>query len=125
MSWDIEKYNDSTIPQYLKAQAKRDYLVSDAVAEEIADCWNTYYQYQGTKRAEQYNYSQYQGTFSNDIIYKFSPFANGDEAARWVNQWDELYDKMEAIYNDLPVAAKDAFMSKCFTRYVLRGMLPG
>ena len=109
MSWDIEKYNDSTIPQYLKAQAKRDYLVSDAVAEEIADCWNTYYQYQGTKRAEQYNYSQYQGTFSNDIIYKFSPFANGDEAARWVNQWDELYDKMEAIYNDLPVAAKDAF----------------
>ena len=98
MAWDIESADDSRITETLAAQAERDFNVSQKDAEEIAQCLDRYYQYNATKRVEFYGKG-----------YDFSVSGNGDEGMLWVNQWNNLVDRLEKIYISLDENAKDAF----------------
>ncbi len=98
MAWDIESADDSRIKEALAAQVGRDFNVSQRDAEEIADCLDRYYQYNATKRAEFYGKG-----------YDFSVSGNGDEGMLWVNQWNDLVDRLEKIYDSLDENARDAF----------------
>ena len=105
MAWDVERYSgNEAIVQFFEDVAARDYLADATTAKEIARCWNEYHRYQGHKRAE-----HYRGNYGIPVRYSFSTYANGDEAIRWVNMWDSLYSRMDAIWRSLPEAGRDVF----------------
>ena len=100
MGWDHDRYDYSTIPDYLKTIAARDFGLSDTDAAAVADILDTYYDVSIAKRAEFQGKNQ--GTEYSLVHY-------GDEAERQIVKIKEALDKSTAIYDKLPEQYKDAY----------------
>lgn len=104
MAWDVNKWNDTTVIEFLERQAKRDYGMSDDDAHIMANAVSEYYIINGTRKAEFYPKPD-----CGNIPTEFCTSGCGDESMLWVERIHNVIDTMDTLYNNLPEQYKDAF----------------
>ncbi|HHW46005.1 MAG TPA: hypothetical protein GXX17_03725 [Clostridiales bacterium] len=109
MAWDHDRYNDQTIPEFIKYIAERDFGLNDEDAATVAEILDTYYAVSSTKRPE------FQG---KDQGPEYSIIHYGDEAQLQINRMKDACDKSDRIYNKLPDQYKDAYFQ--LVHYMVR-----
>lgn len=97
MAWDPESFDGNSVGEYLKAQAMRDYNMSEEDAQIMADAICEYYVVNGSiRKAEFYANGDY-----NIHPVDFSVTANGDEGLIWVERLTALVDTLDGLYEKL------------------------
>ncbi|MCI8306621.1 MAG: hypothetical protein HFH14_01100 [Lachnospiraceae bacterium] len=109
MAWDSSYWNDTTVREYLKKQAARDYGLGDEDAAAMADAVSEYYEINGTRKAEFYAKADF-----GNAPKAFSATANGDEAMLWIERSNRVVGVMEKLYNKMPEQYRDAFYEQFY-----------
>ena len=112
MGRNVGKYDDTTISNFIAEIAKRDFLVDDETAEEIADIMAKYYQYNNAKRPE------FQGFESGNKDDTYDIVNYGDEGQIRIDQMSAIFERAQRIYDGLDESRKDAFYQMVY--YPLR-----
>jgi hypothetical protein len=109
LAWDPDAYNDKTIESvFLKEQALRDYRLSEADAETVADAMDRYCQLIGTKKSSWFN------SYTPSYEEGFSLSANGDEALLFLARCNDVVRDLGAVYEKLPEPYKTAFYQQIY-----------
>ncbi len=104
MACNPGRWNHENVSDFLVEWAARD--IDPRFAGEIADLMEEYYRLGFTRRPE--HLVQYR----HDTPLRYSWFSNtefNDEAMQRVNEYDKIASRAQAIYDQLPMARKDAF----------------
>ena len=104
MAWDSRYWDDTTVIEFLKNQAKRDYGMNDEDAAVMASAVSEYYAINGTRKAEFYEKPDY-----GSLPTEFCTSGCGDESMLWIERINKVVDTMEGLYNKLSDEYKDAF----------------
>ena len=112
LAYDVDSYDDTGYRAYMTDRALRDFTDDPALAEDIADLSVSF------KAAAETYKSDYAG---KENMPKLSQIANGDEALRLLEQFEEFAAEGERIYNLLPEQKKDAFFETVY--YAVRAQL--
>lgn len=94
MAWNPTAWNKDNLDDYLRRWAEREF--GPQYADGIADIVAKYAKYNGRRKPELLS----PGTFSLD---------NFNEAARVLSDWQEITQRAEKIYAQLPRESRDAF----------------
>lgn len=114
LAWEIGKENVLTedVDEYLADFIDRSF--SGGIGEETAGILNDFTQLTNVRKIENLDY---------DVFYQT---AYGDEAAVRMNRYQDLFDRANQIYNDLPEREKCAFyqivLMKIHAAYYTNGM---
>jgi hypothetical protein len=104
LAWNPDRWRHDTIRQFLVAWAARD--LDERFAGEIADLMEEYYRLGLARRPE--HLVQAKGKAPLQYSW-FSHTHDNDEAQRRVDQYDAIARRAQAVYDQLPLARKDAF----------------
>lgn len=97
MAWSPEEYDGESVGEYLKAQAMRDYGMSEEDAAVMSEAMCEFYVLNGNiKKAEFYADGEY-----GAVPVSFSVTANGDEGMLWLERVHALTDTLEGLYEKL------------------------
>ena len=94
---NIDEVRNTDISEIYKQNAKRDFNMDDADAQEYAEIMDEYYELANSKRPE----FQRSGNFSVT--------AYGDEGQRYIDRYNELTERAETLYDKLAEDKKCAF----------------
>lgn len=104
MACNPERYRHDTVRDFLVQWAARD--LDPRFAEEIASLMEEYYRLGFTRRPEHL----VQVSRNHPLSYSwFSHTESNDEASQRVDQYDAIASRAQRVYDQLPIARKDAF----------------
>ena len=112
MGWDVDRYDDTTISDYLAGFAGQNFNLDDSAAAKVAEALETYYQVAFLKKPEYFSKSP--GTNYNLVNF-------GDEAQLLINRMAAAVEQSQAVYDGLPAEYKDAYFQ--MVQYMLRAYL--
>lgn len=109
MAWDAKKWDDTTVIEFLKNQAMRDYGMNDEDALTMACAVSDYYVINGTRKAEFYEKPDY-----GSLPVEFCTSGCGDESMLWIERIHNVIDTMDTLYSNLSEQYKDAFYEQFY-----------
>ncbi len=105
MGWDINKFSDNNPRKFLIDWASRDF--GKEYASRIASVMEKHYELGYARRPE--NMVMWNGREKKHSWEWFNLFNYNDEVQKRIDAYDVLMEEVDAIYDALPVAMKDAF----------------
>ncbi|MCC8168894.1 MAG: glycosyl hydrolase 115 family protein [Oscillospiraceae bacterium] len=100
---DIDGTVDTGISEIYASNAKRDFNMDDETAAEYADIMDAYYELANSKRPEFFR------TTDETYGLALSSTAYGDEAERYLNKYEDICSRAEALYDALDEDKRAAF----------------
>lgn len=107
MAWDIEKWNENTIGDYLVEVSARDFGPENA--RGIAAVLSEYYRLNFPRKPEYMDFRQGWNIRETVGDPEFSLFHNGDECQRRMEAFEALYERAKALGRNLPPQKADAY----------------
>lgn len=100
---NIDYMRSADISEVYKRNAKRDFNMNDVQAAEYADIMDKFYELANSKRPDFFR--------SDDGLYgtALSVTAYGDEAERYINEYKNITERAEALYDELDEEKRAAF----------------
>lgn len=109
MAWDHDRYDDTTIPDFLKDFLTASFPLSEADAEAVAAALQDYYAVCFAKKPEYFGKSL--GSNYNLVQY-------GDEGERQIAKLSAACARSQEVYENLPAAYRDAYFQ--LVQYMLQ-----
>lgn len=104
LGWDVDRWTNGNTREFLLQWATRDF--GARFAARIADIMEKHFELGYARRPE----SMVQTAGKNTIKWDWFSLNNyNDEAQRRIDAYDELIDRVDAVYAELPAELKDAF----------------
>lgn len=107
MAWDIDKWNEETINDYLIKVATRDFGIR--YADEIAAIWSAYFRLNFPRKPEAMDFREGWNVKEPIADPAFSLFHNGDECRRRIEAFEALYARAKTLDAKLPAPKRDAY----------------
>ena len=100
---NIDEVRETDIAEIYGQNAKRDFNLSDADAEEYAEIMDEYYELSNSKRPEFYRNEDAANSLNISLT------AYGDEAKHYLDRYNDIVNRTEALYEKLPESKKPSF----------------